>query len=70
MKKGSVVGIIISAIIYLFLYPLAAACGLIHPACYAYVGSVVPILFVFVYLNASSKMKCFGAALCLNLNFQ
>ena len=45
---------------------LGAASGAIHPACFAYAGAVLPILFSFVYLYTASKMQCFGATLVLN----
>lgn len=66
MKKSTIIGILVAAVIYLMLYPFAAAAGLIHPVCYAYVGTIVPILFSFVYLYVCAKMKCFGAAAFLN----
>ena len=65
MKK-QVVKIIISAIVYLALYPLGSATGLIHPACYAYVGTLLPLLFAFVYLPAAANRQGFGAAAILN----
>ena len=46
MKKGSVLGIVIAAVIYPLLFVLASSCGLIHPACYAYVGTFLPLLMV------------------------
>ncbi len=66
MKKGTVLGLGIAAVIYLLLYVLASSCGMIHPACYAYAGTFVPLLFSFVYLYTAAKMQCFGAALFLN----
>lgn len=65
MKK-QVVKIIIAAIVYLALYPLGSCAGLIHPACYAYVGTLLPLLFAFVYLPASANWQRFGAAAILN----
>ena len=66
MKKKAIIGIIISAVIYLVLFVLGAASGAIHPACYAYVGTVMPVLFAFLYLYTASNMRCFGAATALN----
>jgi len=66
MKKHPVLAIIISAIVYLALYPLGSVTGLIHPACYAYVGTLLPLLFAFVYLPAAANRQCFGAAAILN----
>ena len=65
MKK-SIVKIIIAAIVYLALYPLGSSTGLIHPACYAYVGTLLPLLFAFVYLPAAANWQRFGAAAILN----
>ncbi len=65
MKK-QVVKIIIAAIVYLALYPLASSAGLIHPACYAYVGTLLPLLFAFVYLPVAANRQGFGAAAILN----
>ena len=58
--------VLIAAIIYLLMYVLASSCGLIHPACYAYAGTFVPILFSFVYLYTAANMRFFGAAVVLN----
>lgn len=40
--------------------------GIIHPACYAYAGAVVPLLLALVYFPAASAMQRFGAATVLN----
>ena len=66
MKKTPIWGIALAAVIYLVLFVLGAASGAIHPACFAYAGAVLPILFSFVYLYTASNMQCFGAALVLN----
>ncbi len=66
MKKIPIVRILIAAVAYLVMFVLASGCGLIHPACYAYAGTFIPILFSFVYLYVASKMQSFGAALLLN----
>ena len=66
MKKTPVFRIAIAAVVYLALFPLASACGLIHPACYAYVGTLAPILFGFVYLYTAANLQSFGAAAILN----
>lgn len=66
MNKKSVIGIIIAAIINLAIYPLGSSSGLIHPVCYAFVGTLLPMLFAFTYLYTASRMKFFGAALVLN----
>ncbi len=66
MKKVSVLPLLISAVIYAALFVLGSGCGAIHPACYAYVGTVMPLLFSFVYLYTAASLQCFGAAAILN----
>lgn len=66
MKKRAILGIIVSAVIYLLLFVLGSTTGLIHPACYAYVGTLLPVLFAFIYLFTASNMRFFGAACALN----
>ena len=66
MKKSPVFRVLIAAVIYLLLFVLGSSCGLIHPACYAYVGTFLPLLFSFVYLYTAANMRCFGAAAVLN----
>ena len=58
--------ILLAAVIYLLMFVLASSCGLIHPACYAYAGTFVPLLFSFVYLYVAANIQSFGAALFLN----
>ncbi len=59
MKKRPLPAVVITAIVYLALYPLGSATGLIHPACYAYVGTLLPLLFAFVYLPAAAILNGF-----------
>lgn len=66
MKKSSVLRIAIAAVIYVVLFLLGSTCGLIHPACYAYVGTFLPILFAFIYLQTAATIQTFGAAAILN----
>ena len=66
MKKPSVFGILIAAVIYVLLFVLGAASGAIHPACFAYAGAVLPFLFSFIYLYTAAKLQHFGAAVILN----
>ena len=66
MKKTSVFRIVIAAAIYTALFVLGSSCGLIHPSCYAYAGTFVPILFAFPYLYAAANVRRFGAAAILN----
>ncbi len=66
MKRFPVFHLLLSALIYLGLFVLASSCGLIHPACYAYAGTFVPIFFSLVYLYTAASIQGFGAALLLN----
>ena len=66
MKKTSVWRLLIAAVIYLLLAMLAATSGLIHPACFAYSGTVIPFLWSFVYLYTAANLQTFGAAALLN----
>ncbi len=66
MKKIPVVRLVAAAVVYAALFVLGASLGMIHPACYAYAGTVLPLLFAFVYLFAACAMRCFGAACVLN----
>jgi hypothetical protein len=66
MQNNSKKGIVLSAVLYLLMFILASTCGLIHPACYAYVGTFVPLLFSFVYLYTAANIQKFGAATVLN----
>ncbi len=66
MKKLPVFPLLLAVLIYAALFVLASSLGLIHPACYAYAGTFVPILFGFVYLYAAANIQGFGAALLLN----
>ena len=58
--------IIPAAAAYILLFVLCSSCGLMHPACYAYAGTLMPLLGAFIYLFACSEMQCFGAAAALN----
>lgn len=66
MKKSPMLGIAIAVGIYPLLFVLGSSCGLIHPVCYAYAGTFMPLLMSFVYLYVASKIQSFGAALLLN----
>ena len=65
-KKTPVWRLIIAALVYGLLFMLGAVSGLIHPMCFAYAGTFLPLLMGFVYLYTASKMQCFGAATLLN----
>ena len=67
MKKIPVLGIIVAMIIYLGLFFLGASSGLIHPACFAYAGTFLPLLFGFVYYYTAANIRTFGAAMILNV---
>ena len=58
--------VILLAIAYIACFVLGSTTGLIHPACYAYVGAILPLLFAFIYLGTSKVLKDFGAAIVLN----
>lgn len=66
MKNKNFFAVGAAAVVYLILFLLAATSGLIHPACYAYAGTVLPLLFSFVYLYTAAKVQGFGAAVILN----
>ncbi len=66
MKRNNAVRILIAAVVYLALFVVFSACGLIHPACYAYAGTVFPLLSAFVYLYTAANVQSFGAAAVLN----
>lgn len=58
--------IVLMAVAYLATFILGATSGIIHPACYAYVGAVLPILTAFIYLYTCTLIPRFGAATVLN----
>ena len=58
--------IILMALAYLATFILGATSGTIHPACYAYVGAVLPLLTAFIYLYTCTFIRSFGAATLLN----
>lgn len=66
MKKTKALPVLLAAIFYLACFFLGASSGLIHPACYAYAGTVLPLLFAFAYLPAAANRHRFGAAAILN----
>ncbi|MBR6457803.1 MAG: MptD family putative ECF transporter S component [Bacteroidales bacterium] len=61
-----VVKVVLLAIAYVACFVLGSTTGLIHPACYAYVGALLPLLFAFIFLGASKVIKDFGVAVVLN----
>lgn len=67
MKKLSVWRIFIAAVVYFVLCLLGSTSGLLGPVCFAYVGTVLPLFFSFVYLYTAANMQCFGAAAVLNI---
>ncbi len=64
LKKVAI--IILMAVAYLATFILGAASGAIHPACYAYVGALLPLLTAFIYLRTCLLFPRFGAATVLN----
>ena len=58
--------VLLMAVAYLAIFILGACSGAIHPACYAYIGALLPLFFAFVYLNTASIIRGFGAAAVLN----
>ncbi|MBR5255294.1 MAG: MptD family putative ECF transporter S component [Bacteroidales bacterium] len=58
--------VLLMAVAYLVCFILGATSGLIHPACYAYVGAVLPLLFALIYLYTCTMIRGFGAATVLN----
>ncbi len=63
-KKVAVV--LLMAVAYLATFILGASSGIIHPACYAYIGALLPLVFALVYLNTCTIIRGFGAATALN----
>lgn len=58
--------VILMAVAYLATFILGASSGAIHPACYAYVGALLPVISAFIYLYTCSIIRGFGAATALN----
>ena len=48
------------------IFILGSTSGLIHPACYAYIGALLPLLSALVSLRTAGIIKGFGAATALN----
>ena len=61
-----VAAVLLMAVAYLALFILGATSGIIHPACYAYIGALLPVAFALVYLNTCTIIRGFGAATALN----
>jgi hypothetical protein len=58
--------VLLVAVAYLLIFILGATSGIIHPACYAYIGALLPLLMALVYLNTCTIIRGFGAATALN----
>jgi len=58
--------VILMGVAYLVTFILGAASGAIHPACYAYIGALLPLVFAFIYLYTCTLIRGFGAATALN----
>ena len=68
MKKFSFWRILLAAIIYFVLCLLGSTSGLLGPACFAYVGTVLAFFFSFVDPYIDANIRCFGAAAILNVS--
>ena len=66
MHMKPVFKVILMAVAYLATFILGASTGAIHPACYAYIGAILPLVFAFIYLYTCSIIRGFGAATALN----
>ena len=64
MKKA--IRVILMAVAYLATFILGATSGIIHPACYAYIGVLLPLLTAFIYLYTCTVIRSLGAATALN----
>ena len=58
--------VILMAVAYLVTFILGATTGAIHPAFYAYIGALLPLVFAFIYLYTCTLIRGFGAATALN----
>lgn len=58
--------VILLAIVYLATFFLGAFTGIIHPACYAYVGTMLPFITAFIYKVMVKQVPGFGAASIMN----
>ena len=58
--------IILMAVAYLATFILGAYSGAIHPAFYAYIGALLPLITAFIYLYTCTLIRSFGAATVLN----
>ncbi len=58
--------VLLMAAAYLVTFILGASSGAIHPACYAYIGALLPLVFAFIYLYTCSIIRGFGTATALN----
>ena len=56
----------VAVVAYIMVFVIGATSSLLHPACYAYFGTIAPILFAFPYLVVASEIRTFGAATILN----
>ena len=54
------------AVAYLAMFIMGAASGAIHPACYAYIGALLPFISAVIYLRTATFLRGFGAATALN----
>ena len=66
MTFRNVAVVLLMAVAYLLIFILGATSGIIHPACYAYIGALLPLLMALLYLNTCTVIRGFGAATVLN----
>lgn len=62
----SILKVSVCALIYLALAFLGSSSGLIHPACFAYAGTVLAFLWSFIYFYAAANWQRFGVATIMN----
>ncbi|MBP5527735.1 MAG: MptD family putative ECF transporter S component [Bacteroidales bacterium] len=58
--------VLLMAVAYLAMFVMGAASGAIHPACYAYIGALLPFISAFIYLRTATLIRGFGVATALN----
>lgn len=65
-NKQKAFKVILMAVAYLAMFIMGATSGIIHPACYAYIGALLPLISAFIYLYTATLIRGFGAATALN----
>ena len=62
----TILKVLLMAVAYLATFILGACSGAIHPACYAYIGALLPLITALFYLYTCTLIRSFGAATVLN----